>query len=277
MPVGEARHTSKIVLVDVAKESYDLQSVCRVPDVVEYTLEVWNIVGESQFANRRVTGLKTEGMRYAVTSEITIVSATEVHMRIRHGALRDEIVHSRIGHGVEIAAKQKWYRGTISVFLGWPGFRLFWLFAIVTVARAKAIYNLVLARRMLCPLVGESFEAFHQDGNLHKFDICESGIPEDVHIPDDESCSSSAIFQEGNDRNIVSRHDAVEDIVFSFHIWPVDGSVGEVDELLVQQYVPVVISISRQPEMSCHSLAVLVEDGTPINKFRVSFRHGPRS
>jgi hypothetical protein len=50
------------------------------------------------------------------------------------------------------------------------------------------------------------------------------------------------VLQECYHTDIVTWHDSVEDVMFSFHIRPVDGGIGEVDELLVQQNVPTIVN-----------------------------------
>lgn len=130
---------------------------------------------------------------------------------------------------------------------------------------------------MLSPLSCKLGDTLHQDGDLHKLDILERRVPEDVYVSDNESGTSSTVFEESNNANIVSGHDSIEDIVFALHIRTVDGCIGKVDELLVQQDVPGLISGVPQDETDNNLLAVLVEDGTPIDQLCFPFCHGTRS
>ena len=102
--VGETRYPLEIALVDLTKQTNHLQCVCRVPNVVQNSLEVRHVVGERQLADGCIAGLEAEGMGYAVSCEITILAVSQVHVSIRHIAVRDEIVDTRRWHRVEVTA-----------------------------------------------------------------------------------------------------------------------------------------------------------------------------
>jgi len=102
--VGETRYPLEIVLVNLAKQTYHLQCVCRVPDVVQDSLEVRYVVRKRQLADRRVAGLETEWMGYTVSCEVTILAASQIHVSIRNIAMCDEIVDTRGWQRVEVTA-----------------------------------------------------------------------------------------------------------------------------------------------------------------------------
>lgn len=117
----------------------------------------------------------------------------------------------------------------------------------------------VQARGMLRASVGEFGDLLHEDGDLHEFDVVEERVPEDVRIDHDESRSGLTVLEEGNHRDVVFRHDAIEDIVFPFHIWTIYGDGCEVDHLLAETYVFAAFpkgraSVHRHGLAFCHGL-----------------------
>ena len=107
----------------------------------------------------------------------------------------------------------------------------------------ELVHHLVFAGWVFCPLSCKFRDTLHQNGDLYKLDVLERRVPEDVHVSDDEPGSCSTVFKECDHSNVISGHDAVEDVVFALHVWTVDGSVGKVDELLVQQDIPRQVSM----------------------------------
>ncbi len=93
--------------------------------------------------------------------------------------------------------------------------------------------------------VCELGELLHQDGDLDELDVSVCRIPVDVSVDDDAPRAGCSVLEEGHDGDVVSRHDPVEDVVFALHVGPVDGRVGEVDDLLVQQDVSAAFEESR--------------------------------
>ena len=121
-------------------------------------------------------------------------------------------------------------------------------------------------------------DALQQDGDLHKLDVSECRVPEDVNVSNNESGAGGTVFEKSDNCNVVTRHDTVENVVLPLHVRSIDGGIGKVDELFVQQDVPdrvrhcIVVNEPRH-----NLLAVLVENSTAINKLGFSIRHCPRS
>lgn len=108
---------------------------------------------------------------------------------------------------------------------------------------------------MLSALLGEFGDLLHEDGDLNEFDVVEERVPEDVGINHDESRSSLTVLEEGDHGDVVFRHDAVEDIVFSLHIWTVDGDGCKVNHFFTETYVLATLPEGRTTVHS-HSLAL---------------------
>ncbi len=108
---------------------------------------------------------------------------------------------------------------------------------------------------MLSTFLGEFGDLLHEDGDLNEFDIVEERVPEDVRIDHDESRSSLAVLEEGDHRDVVFRHDTVEDIVFPFHIWTIDGDGCKVNHFFIETYVLAALPEGRTTVHS-HSLAL---------------------
>jgi len=64
---------------------------------------------------------------------------------------------------------------------------------------------------------------------LDDFDVGVLEIPEEMGIHNNESRACVPVFQKGNDSDVITRHDTIEDVVLAFHIWSVDGNVGKVN------------------------------------------------
>ena len=82
-------------------------------------------------------------------------------------------------------------------------------------------------------------------------------VPVNVRVDDDAPRPRDSVLEKGDHGDVVSWHDSVEDVVFALHVWPVDGRVGEVDNLLVQQDV----------------FAAFEESRTSVDLFRLLLRH----
>src|SRR5690242_940424 len=183
-------------------------------------------------------------MRDTVSCEVTILSTAKVIVDIGHASGCDKIVDTRCRQGVEIAAQDERNLCAVGVLLGWPWLlRGIWLLAVLGVTVGEAVHDLVFASRELCPSIGKVLDAFQENSYLNELNIGECGVPKDVDISNDEPGASDTVLKESNNCNVVTRHDTVEYIVLSLHIRSVDGSVGKVDELLIQQDVPIHVSI----------------------------------
>ena len=84
---------------------------------------------------------------------------------------------------------------------------------------------------------------------MNNLDILELRVPEQVKVDYHLTSTSLTTLEEGNSCYIVTCHDAIENVVLALHVWTVDGSVGKVDELLVQQDIPRQVSIGLQMKM----------------------------
>jgi hypothetical protein len=244
--VGKPWYPLEVFLVDVSEHPNYLKGICGIPDIVQHALEVGYIVGECQFSNGGVAGLEAERVRDAVPRKVSVLPAPEIFVRVGNVTLRDEVVDSsRMRQRIEVTTQQNRYLSTICVLFRWSRLLCGISFLpILIVAVSVSKDDLVFASWKLSPLAGKSRNSLHQDSDLHKLHVRERGVPEDVYVSDDESCASGAVLQESNHGDIVSRHDTVEDVVLSLHIRSIDGSVGKIDELLVEKNVPVAMSIS---------------------------------
>ena len=243
--VGESRHAPEIVLVDVAEQPEHLQRLVRVEDVVENAGKRRSVVGEGRLADRRIARLEAEGVHDAVSGEVAVPRAAKVVMRVRHLAVRDEIVHARVGHRVEVAAQDHGNRNPVGVLARRSGLhrRVGHVAARVVVAVGEAVHGLVQGCWPLCVPLRKLGNLLHQNRNLDELDVFVHGVPEDVCRRDDEPRPGHSVFQEGHDGDVVAGHDSVEDVVLSLHVRPVDGRVGEIDHMLVEQDVPDPISL----------------------------------
>merc|ERR1712098_547853 len=78
-----------------------------------------------------------------------------------------------------------------------------------------------------------------------------------MRVDDDESGASIAILEEDDHADVVSRHDAVVDVVLTLHVGSRERDLREVDELLVKDHVS----------------AILDKSGTPINLLNLLRTH----
>ena len=111
---------------------------------------------------------------------------------------------------------------------------------------------------MARPFVCEFRQLVNHNCYLDYLDVFEFGIPMDVCICDDHPRTGSSVFEEGGYCDVVAWHDTVEDVVLAFHVGTVDGRIGEIDQLLVEQDV----------------FGGFVEDGAAVDKFCFAFGHG---
>lgn len=260
MIVRKARHALQILLVDLAQQTGDLQRVGRVPDIVDDVGEARRVVGEGQFADVTVRRLEAEGVRHTVAREVAVLVRAEVDVCVGESAVRQQVVDAGTGGRVEVAADDERDLRAGGVFEGGTRFgRRF--------DGGGGVGVLVVVREAEGDFVGACWEAgvsvcefselLHQDCDLDKLDVSVRWIPVDVSVDDDAPRPGYSVFEEGHDGNVVSWHDPVEDVVFALHVWPVDGRVCKVDDLLVQQDV----------------FAAFEESRTSVDLFRLLLRH----
>ena len=82
-------------------------------------------------------------------------------------------------------------------------------------------------------------ELLHEDSDLYELDIFEGWIPVYVRIYYDYTGAREAVFEKGYHGNIIPGHNAIEDIMFAFHVWTVNGSIRKVYDLFVEDDVSV--------------------------------------
>ena len=265
--VWKAGHLLQVVEIDVAQEAGAAQ-VGRVPDVLDAAGEAGRVVGELEIlgvagaAVAVVRRAELEGVRDAVARQAAVAPAREVRVIGRHEALRQELVHARVLGRVEVAADHQRDLHAAGVRLRRPrlGRRHLRRRRAVQIAVLFRVPKggLVGAGRHVRPLLGELGRLVHEDGGLHELDVDEFGVPVDVRVSDNHACPSHAIFKERQDRDVVPRHHAIEDVVLALHVRSVDGRVAKVDQLLVQ----------------ADELLALVEDGASVDQLGLPFGHG---
>lgn len=259
--IREPRHALQILSVDLAQQTGDLERVGRVPDVVDDVGEARRVVSEGEFADVAVRRLEAEGMGHAVACEVAVLVVAEVGVRVGEGAVREEVVDARASGRVEVTADDERDLRAGGVFEGRARFggrfdgRGGVGVGVVVVREAKG--DLVGACGEARVAVRELRKLFHQDGDLDELDVSVRRVPVNVRVEDDAPRPGHAILEESHDGDVVPRHDSVEDVVFTFHVGPVDGRVGEVDDLLVQQDV----------------FASLKESRTSVDLLRLLLRH----
>lgn len=90
----------------------------------------------------------------------------------------------------------------------------------------------------MSPLVRKLVQLVHQHGDLNQLDILEDGVPVDVGIGDHHPVVCILVLQEGDDRNVVLGHDAVEDVLCLPEVGSLESNMVELYQMLINQSEP---------------------------------------
>lgn len=91
------------VFVNAIEDALNREVVVSVPDVVEYAVEVYGVVGECGFSSDG--SVRRHQIERVFESRFSIVAvgvAEELRVIAREETVNEELIHARVGLGVEV-------------------------------------------------------------------------------------------------------------------------------------------------------------------------------
>ena len=92
--VREARNLPEVIHIDVTKNATDLETVARVPDIVNHITEVRRVVGDAEFIRPAVSRPECERVSHPIPREVAVAVVAQILVPARDAPLSHKIVHA---------------------------------------------------------------------------------------------------------------------------------------------------------------------------------------
>lgn len=214
--VREADTPTHVLLLHASQQSQDVQEVGRVINIVDHRHKRGCKVGERQLVNLAVRRSKCHLVRESVRRVASVGMISKIVVALCDRSLGQELVHTRVWLRVEISTDQGRQLAAYTVNSG---------------GCARGSWQ-------MGPLVRKLVQLVHQHGNLNQLDVLENRVPVDMGIGDHHPVVCILVLQEGDDRDVVLSHDAVEDVLCLPEVWSLESNMVELYQMLIDQGEP---------------------------------------